>query len=78
MSSTVDHPPHYNALPAQCECGKPIECIQVVEVMGFCIGNAVKYLWRAEHKGNALQDLQKALWYINREVEKRTKQVEEG
>jgi hypothetical protein len=71
MTDAVDHPRHYNSLPAKCDCGKAIECIEVVEHMSFCIGNAVKYLWRADHKGNALEDLQKASWYINREIERR-------
>lgn len=63
----VNHPAHYNAHPSG------IECIQVVEHMGFNIGNAVKYLWRADHKGDALEDLRKAAWYVQREIERRTK-----
>lgn len=65
--SSVDHPRHYNAHPSG------IECIDVVEHMGFNIGNAIKYLWRADLKGSALEDLQKAAWYVNREIERRTK-----
>ncbi len=65
--SKVDHPRHYNAHPSG------IECIDVVEHMNFCIGNAIKYLWRADLKGDALEDLKKACWYIEREIERRTK-----
>ena len=63
--SAVDHPTHYNAHPSG------IECIEVVEHMGFNVGNAVKYLWRADLKGNALEDLEKARWYVQREIDKR-------
>ena len=61
----VDHPTHYNAHPSG------IECIDVVEHYPFNIGNAIKYLWRAGLKGDAIEDLRKAAWYINREIEKR-------
>jgi len=41
--------------------------------MGFCLGNAIKYIWRADLKHNdAVEDLNKAIWYIQREIEKRT------
>lgn len=63
-----DHPSHYTSLGATCACGRPIECIQVTERMGFRIGNATKYLWRCGHKGNPLEDLKKARWYIDREI----------
>ena len=59
----VNHPQHYNALPSG------IECIDVVEHLSFNIGNAVKYLWRHEHK-NGIEDLQKAKWYIEREIKR--------
>ena len=62
----VNHPPHYNAHPSG------VECITVVEHMGFNVGNAVKYLWRADETGNALEDLKKARWYVEREIAKRT------
>ena len=63
---TVDHPPHYNAHPSG------VECIQIVEHMSFNVGNAVKYLWRADEKGAPLEDLKKAAWYINREISRRS------
>ena len=62
---TVNHPPHYNSSPSG------IECIQVVEHMGFCLGNVIKYVWRADEKGNAIEDLEKALWYLQREIARR-------
>jgi hypothetical protein len=66
----VNHPPHYNAHPSG------VECIDVVEHMGFNLGNAIKYLWRADHKGDAIEDLRKAAWYVQREIERRTKAEE--
>lgn len=67
----VNHPPHYTAHPSG------VECIQITEHMGFCLGNAMKYLWRADLK-NGLEDLQKAKWYIEREIAKRVERVEEA
>jgi hypothetical protein len=72
MSDPVNRPTHYTSSDACCpECGKRIECIDVAQHMNFCIGNAVKYLWRVDLKGNAIEDLQKAVWYINQEIERR-------
>ena len=50
-----------------------VECIDVAEHYGFSIGNAIKYLWRAGLKGDAIEDLKKARWYIDREIQKRSK-----
>jgi hypothetical protein len=61
---SVNHPSHYNSHPAG------IECIAVVEHFNFNVGNAIKYLWRAGLKGDALEDLQKAKWYVEREIER--------
>lgn len=60
----VNHPKHYTEHPSG------IECIQITEHMNFCLGNAMKYIWRADGK-NGLEDLEKAAWYINREIERR-------
>lgn len=60
----VNHPPHYLQHPSG------VECIQITEHMGFTLGNAMKYLWRADYK-NGVEDLQKAIWYIQREIAKR-------
>lgn len=65
MSDNVNHPKHYTSHPSG------IECIEVTEHFNFCIGNAIKYLWRNGLKdGNSnIQDLKKAIWYITREIE---------
>ena len=60
----IEHPKHYTSHPSG------VECIQVTEHMGFCVGNAVKYLWRAGLKGPTLEDLKKARWYIDREIKR--------
>lgn len=65
MSDPVNHPPHYNGHPSG------VECIVVVEHMSFNVGNAIKYLWRADLKGSPSQDLEKARWYIDREIQRR-------
>lgn len=67
QQSSVDHPPHYNAHPSG------VECITVAECFGFNLGNVIKYVWRAEEKGAPLEDLKKAAWYLNREIERREK-----
>lgn len=64
-NDTVNHPTHYTSHPSG------IECIQVTEHMGFNLGNAVKYIWRADLKADAVEDLQKARWYIDRELKRR-------
>lgn len=66
-TNLVDHPVHYNSHPSG------IECIQIVESMGFCLGNAIKYIWRADEKGSGIEDLKKAVWYLNREISRREK-----
>ncbi len=57
-SDAVNHPAHYTS--------RSMECIELVEMLPFCEGNAIKYLWRAGLKGPALEDLRKALWYVAR------------
>lgn len=63
MFEQVNNPDHYNLHPSG------IECIDVTRHMNFCLGNALKYIWRCEYKGNKEQDLRKAIWYINKELE---------
>ena len=60
----VNHPPHYKA--------GGIETIDFIEAKGlnYRLGNVIKYITRAEHKGSRKEDLQKALWYLQREIEK--------
>lgn len=62
----VDHPRHYNTHKSG------VEAITIVEWCGFNVGNAIKYLWRMSDKGKALEDTRKALWYIEREINRRT------
>lgn len=63
----VNKPAHYREHPSG------IECIQVTEHMGFNLGNAIKYIWRCDLKKDAIEDLEKAKWYIQREIDKRKK-----
>lgn len=60
----INSPSHYNV--------GSIEVIEAIESwqLGFSLGNAIKYIARAEHKENKKQDLEKALYYIKREIEK--------
>lgn len=61
----VNHPSHYTWLP------KGLEVIDITENLNFSLGNAVKYILRANHKHDEpLTDLRKAAWYINREIER--------
>ena len=59
----VNHPPHYKV--------GGIETIDFIEAkkLGYNLGNVVKYITRADHKGNKLEDLRKAQWYLTREIE---------
>ena len=76
IGSAVDHPRHY--------ADTKIEVIDYIEDknLGFCLGNAIKYISRAGRKGSAamdvkqktIQDLEKAIWYINRRIE----EIEKG
>lgn len=47
-----------------------VECIEVTEWMFFCVGNAVKYLWRLGQKDDSVQELRKAEWYITRQLDR--------
>jgi hypothetical protein len=60
----VNHPKHYTNHPSG------VECIQITRHMGFNLGNAMKYVWRADLK-NGVEDLEKAIWYIKDEIAKR-------
>ena len=53
----VDHPAHYTQ-------GR-VECITVTSRLDFCVGNTVKYVWRFRDKDNPVQDLRKAVWYLD-------------
>lgn len=64
MADQVDHPAHYNAHPSG------VECIDVAQHYNFNLGNALKYIWRAGLKGELLEDLKKARWYLDREIQR--------
>ena len=64
-NDSIHKPKHYTEHPSG------IECIQVTEHMGFNLGNAIKYIWRCDLKLDAIEDLKKAKWYIDREISKR-------
>jgi hypothetical protein len=67
MHDSVNHPKHYTSHPSG------VECIEITRHYCFSIGNAIKYLWRAglkkdvglEDKQKEIEDLKKAIWYIN-------------
>lgn len=64
MSDMVNHPPHYTSHPSG------VEAIQVTRWMNFNLGNAMKYIWRAGLKQDAIEDLRKAVFYLNDEIER--------
>ncbi len=64
-SDPVSHPSHYNSHPSG------VECIDITKHMNFNLGNALKYIWRADLKNDAVEDLKKAIWYIEKELEMR-------
>ena len=65
MIDVVNHPPHYKS-------DSGIESIDVIEGFGlnFHLGNVIKYILRHDKKGKPLEDLKKARWYLDREIEK--------
>lgn len=69
MSEAVNHPAHYGG------ADNPYEAIKVIEAweLGFNLGNTVKYISRAGKKDALLQDLRKARWYLDREIQNREK-----
>lgn len=62
MSDLVKHPPHYTEHPSK------IECIEITRHLDFNRGNAIKYLWRCGKKDSVNQELKKAIWYLNDEI----------
>jgi len=70
MTDNINHPKHYLGHPSG------IECIQITRHMNFNLGNAIKYIWRADLKNNSIEDLKKAIWYINDEIMKRETKID--
>lgn len=68
----VNHPAHYGG------ADNPYEAIKVIEAwgLGFCLGNTVKYIARAPHKNATLEDLRKARWYLDREIQRQEQEIE--
>ena len=65
MSDSVNPPSHYVSH------GSGVECIDLTENLGFCLGNAIKYVFRHRAKGKPAEDLKKARWYVDREIKRR-------
>lgn len=73
----VNHPDYYNQHPSG------IECIEIIRHYCFDIGNAIKYLWRAglkkessmSDKQKEIEDLRKAIWYINDRIKQLESEV---
>lgn len=63
MNDPVNNPPHYMDHPSG------VECIEVAKFHSFCIGNAIKYIWRHKEKGKKIEDLKKAIWYLNKQIQ---------
>ena len=69
---TVSHPDHYNNNPSG------VEAIDVIEHMPFNLGNVMKYVWRCDDKGKDIEDLEKAEFYLQREIALRKKKMKKG
>jgi hypothetical protein len=65
LMESVNHPAHYNQHPSG------VEAVDLCEQPPFNLGNSLKYLWRADHKGKASEDREKAVWYLKREIDRR-------
>ena len=65
MTDLVNHPPHYKNHPSG------VECIEITRHMNFNLGNAIKYIWRADLKNDAIEDLKKAVFYLEDEIVRR-------
>lgn len=63
INDPVHHPRHYT------KHASGVECIDVVMHESFCVGNAMKYIWRHREKGKPIEDLKKAIWYLNKQIE---------
>ena len=65
VSDNVNHPSHYETNGIECidamVASQGTEC-----VMNYCLCNAFKYIWRCQHKGKRVEDIQKAVWYLNK------------
>lgn len=62
MNDPVNNPKHYTEHPSG------VECIDIVKFENYCVGNAIKYIWRHRLKGKRVEDLQKAIFYLNQQI----------
>ena len=76
MSDMVCHPQHYNQGGIECIDAIKAATVEKTGVEAFCVGNAIKYLWRFEEK-NGLQDVEKAKWYIERLIQELKESTED-
>lgn len=65
MKDNVNNPSHYTSHPSG------VECIDITRHMNFNLGNAFKYIWYADLKNNAVEDLENAVWHLQDEIKKR-------
>lgn len=73
----VNHPPHYNF--GRVETIDYIEdCLGAEGLIDYCMGNAMKYISRARYKGKLMEDLKKAVWYLNKAIETYDMEIDEG
>ena len=63
MSDPVNHPDHYTSHPSG------VECVEITKYHDFLTGNSLKYIWRHQYKGHPIEDLKKAVWYLNKRIE---------
>lgn len=71
-NDNVNNPAHYKNHPSG------VECIEITRHMNFNLGNALKYIWRADLKNDAIEDLEKAVWYLKDEINKRKEADDAG
>lgn len=77
MSDMVCHPQHYNQGDIECIDAIKAAAVGKTGVEAFCVGNAIKYLWRFEEK-NGLQDVEKARWYVERLIQELKESTEDN
>ena len=74
VNEAVNHPSHYG------DVDNPYETIKVIEAQGwgipFCLANVLKYTCRAEHKGNFIEDMEKARWYCEESIKQYKKDMD--
>lgn len=73
-TDSVNHPSHYTSHPSG------IEAITITQHYNFCLGNTIKYIWRAGLKkgSSELEDLKKARWYLDHEISRREAELLKG